>query len=275
MISIFNYIDRDSVIHRMTGASKLACLLLWTFAAMVSFNTPFLIVLSLLALLLYPLSKIRLKDVRTVLILLLTFMVVNNILIYLFSPEHGCTLYNSRTVLFTIYGPYTVTSQQLLYQANVILKYLATIPLIVVFTSTTNPSELAASLNKIGVSYKIAYSVALTLRYIPDLVNEYQDVARCQQARGIEMTKKENLFKRIKAAAQIVMPLILSSVDRIDTITNAMELRKFGTMDRRTWIMSNKFKTADIIAMAMGIGFVIYSFVFIAVNNGRYWNPFI
>ena len=38
----------------------------------------------------------------------------------------------------------------------------------------TNPSEFAASLNKIGVNYKIAYSVAIALRYIPDVQRDYQ-----------------------------------------------------------------------------------------------------
>ena len=38
-------------------------------------------------------------------------------------------------------------------------------PLGIIFLLTTNPSEFAASLNRIGVSYKAAYALALTLRY--------------------------------------------------------------------------------------------------------------
>lgn len=229
MVNIFNYIERRSAIHSMTGAAKLACLLLWTFAAMVTFNTPFLIVLSLLALLLFPLSKIHLSDVKVMLVLLLSFMVINGILIYLFDPEHGVTLYGTRHLLFSFGGRFTVTLEQLLYQANVALKYTATIPLIMVFVASTNPSEMAASLNRIGISYGPAYSVALAMRYIPDIINEYQDVAHCQQARGIEMSRRETVFKRMKAAAMIVMPLILSSVDRIDVITNAMVCASSGS----------------------------------------------
>ena len=55
---------------------------------------------------------------------------------------------------------------------------------------TTNPSEFAASLNRIGVNYKIAYSVAIALRYIPDVQRDYKDISFAQQARGIEMSKK-------------------------------------------------------------------------------------
>ena len=39
MINLFNYIDRPSPIHRLTGASKLVCLVAWSIAAMTSANT--------------------------------------------------------------------------------------------------------------------------------------------------------------------------------------------------------------------------------------------
>ena len=43
MVNLFNYIDRPSPIHRLTGASKLVCLLAWSVAAMTSFYTPLLL----------------------------------------------------------------------------------------------------------------------------------------------------------------------------------------------------------------------------------------
>jgi len=76
------------------------------------------------------------------------------------------------------------------------------------FILATNPSEFAASLNKIGVSYKISYSVSIALRYIPDIQREYHDISFAQQARGIDMSKKEKLGKRIKNIYSVLMPLI-------------------------------------------------------------------
>lgn len=274
-MNVFNYIERESLVHRMTGASKLLFLLLWTLAAMLTYNTPFLVLLTIFGFVLFPLSKISPSDVKGLLIFLLAFMVLNNILIYLFAPQQGVSIYGTEHLLFKFTNHYTVTMEQLLYQANVALKYTATIPLILVFVSSTNPSELAASMNRIGISYKVSYALALALRYIPDIVDEYQDVARSQQARGIEMSNKESFIHRVKAAAQIVMPLILSSVDRIDTITNAMELRKFGLHKKRTWVMGRKYKAADIAAITIGIALVAYAALFLWFNGGRYWNPFV
>ena len=209
------------------------------------------------------------------LILTMAIMLLNNILIYLFAPEQGVAIYGSRDVLFTIIGRYTVTKQQLLYHANVILKYTSTIPMIILFVATTNPSEFAASLNRLGVNYRIAYAVALAMRYIPDTQNEYHDISLSQQARGIEMSKKENLFKRIAAAASIILPLILSGMDRVDVIANAMELRGFGKNKKRTWYMGRKFTPVDILCIIFGIMLVVFTTVYAMVNGSRFWNPFI
>ncbi len=275
MVNVFNYIPRNSFLHRMAGASKLILLLLWTMAAMITFSTPFLIFLTVFGVILFPLSKISPKDVKLMLTLLLGFMVLNGLLIYLFAPEHGCAIYGTRHVIFAFSKHFTITKEQLLYQANVALKYAATIPIILVFVSSTNPSELAASLNKIGLSYSVSYSVALALRYIPDTVNSFLDISKCQQARGIEMSKKESLLNRFKSAAAIVLPLILTSVDRIDIISNAMELRKFGVQKKRTWIMGRKYRLPDYAAIAIGVAFVVYAIYFNLVNGSRFWNPFV
>ena len=275
MINLFNYIERDSVIHRLTGATKLVCLLLWCLASMSSFYTPLLIVQTIVGLLLFRMSKIRLREVWFMLTLAGAFMILNNVMIYLFSPEHGTTIYGTRTVLLKIAGPYTVTLEQLFYQLNVILKYTASIPVVLLFINTTNPSEFAASLNRIGVSYQIAYSVALALRYIPDIQREYRDISLSQQARGTEMSKKTSLVKRLKAVSTILIPLVLSSVERIETIANAMELRGFGKNKKRTWYMSRRFGKMDVVCMVVCFLILLLSVVLTIVYKSRYYNPFV
>lgn len=276
MINIFNYIDRPSPIHRLTGATKLVCVLLWSLAAMLTYDTRLLIVLPILSFVLFSVSKIRLKDVSFMLGFTAAFMVLNNVMIYVFSPQHGVSIYGSMHIAFGLpeIGRYTLTYEQLFYHANLILKYLSTIPVILLFVCTTNPSEFAASLNRIGVKYSIAYSVSLALRYIPDIQREYHDISQAQQARGIEMSKKQSLFKRLKSASAILIPLILSSMDRIEVISNAMELRGFGKNKKRTWYMGRKFTKADIGAMAFSALLLAAAIVLNLVNGGRYWNPF-
>ena len=275
MINLFNYIDRPSPIHRLTGASKLLCLVTWSLAAMTSFYTPLLIALTVAAFALFRYAKLKVKDISFMLALMIIYIVLNNVLIFLFSPDHGTNIYGTETVLFRLFGPYVVTAEQLFYHFNVILKNACTIPIVLLFVCTTNPSEFAASLNRIGVSYKISYAVALALRYIPDIQREYRDISLAQQARGTEMSKKASLVNRLKAASSILIPLILSSMERIETISNAMELRGFGKSAKRTWYSGRKFSKADIFSMAVCILLAVLSLGITLLNGSRYFNPFI
>ena len=277
MTNLFNYIDRPSPIHMLTGATKLVCVLLWSLAAMLTYDTRLLVLMPIISIFLFWFSGIRVKDVSFMLGFTAVFMVLNNLLVYVFSPQHGIEIYGSIHIAFGLpdIGIYSLTYEQLFYHLNLILKYLSTIPIILLFVCTTNPSEFAASLNCIGVKYSVAYAVSLALRYIPDIQREYRDISLSQQARGIEMSRKESLFKRLKSAAAILIPLILSSMDRIEVISNAMELRGFGKNRKRSWYMGQKFKNADYIAMVFGCLLVIAAILLNISNGGRFFNPFL
>ncbi len=275
MTNLFNYIDRPSPIHRLTGATKLVCLVTWSLAAMTTFYTPLLIALTIASVALFRIAKLKVKDISFMLGIMVVYVVMNNVLIFLFSPTHGASLYASETVLIPLPGKYSITAQQLFYHFHVILKTVCTIPIVLLFVCTTNPSEFAASLSRIGVSYRISYAVALALRYIPDIQREYRDISLAQQARGTEMSKKASLTSRLKAASAILIPLILSSMERIETISNAMELRGFGKGKTRTWYSARKFSTMDFVSMAVCTLLMIVSLLITYFNGSRFFNPFI
>lgn len=275
MINLFNYIDRPSVIHRLTGACKLVCLITWSLAAMTSFYTPLLVAMTIGSLILFRVAKLKVKDISFILSVMFVYIIMNNVLIFLFSPEHGTSIYGTKTVLFKLFGPYVVTAEQLFYHLNVILKNACTIPIVLLFVCTTNPSEFAASLSRIGVSYRISYAVALALRYIPDIQREYRDISLAQQARGTEMSKKASLVNRLKAASSILIPLILSSMERIETISNAMELRGFGKGKKRTWYSGKNFSKMDVLCMIACVLLMLLSLFITYLNGGRYFNPFL
>ena len=275
MKPIFNYIDRPSPIHRLTGATKLCCLLLWSFAAMLTFDTRLLAAARGAELRVLRLSKIRHVGHQL-------FAEVDD---RFHAPQQPCAVsvlsavrrgaFTAQSHVLFGSGRWVVTKEQLFYHLNLVLKYLAMVPVVLLFVCTTQPSEFAASLNRIGVKYTVAYSVALALRYIPDIQQEYHEISQAQQARGIEMSKKESLLRRLKAASAILIPLILSSMDRIEVISNAMELRGFGKNKRRSWYMARPFRPADFVAMGL-CALLLAAAIFLNIHNGtRFWNPFI
>ena len=120
-------------------------------------------------------------------------------------------------------------------------------PITVIFIFTTHPSEFASSLNKIGIPYKIAYAVNIAFRYIPDVQREYKDILNAQQSRGLAVVEI------LKNYTTIFVPLVSSSIKRIETVSNAMELRSFGKKRKRTWYSYKKLTAADFIFIAVCI----------------------
>ncbi|WP_075981340.1 energy-coupling factor transporter transmembrane component T family protein [Bacillus massilinigeriensis] len=273
-VEMLSYIDRKSPVHQLTGVTKLICFIIWSSAAMLTYDTRILAFLFVLSIGIFILSKIKLREISFVLIFILVFLLINNMAIYVFSPQEGVKIYGTSHILFEISGRYNLTWEQIFYQTNITLKYFTVIPVALLFIVTTNPSEFAASLNKIGVSYRIAYAVALALRYIPDVQRDFRNIALSQQARGIDMSSKEKLPKRIKNAASIIIPLILSSLDKIELISNAMELRGFGKNKKRTWYSARPFKTGDYTTLILFGLFFVITMVVTYYDGNRFYNPF-
>ena len=275
MNKILNYLPKKSVIHELTGTTKLLIFLLLSFASVITFDIRVLLGLFAFCLICFKISKIKLSEVKTMIGFLFIFLIMNGIIIYLFNPNYGPDLYGTRHVLFHIAGRYDITTEQLFYQANIMFKYFIALPIAILFVSTTNPSELAASLNSIGIPYKASYTVSLALRYIPDIQSDYHDISQAQQARGVELGKGVKLTHRLKNVINILFPLILTSINRIDLISNAMDLRCFGKKQKRTWFMKKKISTKDYVAIAVGILIFVLAMFITFKGGSRYFNPFI
>lgn len=271
----FGYKKKDTPIHNINSVAKLIYFLLSSLAIMLTYDTRLILALTLLNGFILYFAKIEWRDVAFFVKLMFVFSLINLVGIYIFEPEYGVELYQSRTILFEGIGRYTVTAEQLFYMFNVTLKYFATVPLVLVFIFTMNPSELSAALNKIGLPYSVAYSVSLTLRYIPDVQRDYQNIRNGQLARGQGLVEQDSVVEKAKSIIKIVMPLLLTSFDRIDTVSQAMMLRRFGTQKKRSWYVEKPLITRDYIVIALGVLVLLAFLVLLWLNNSRFYNPFI
>lgn len=272
---LFDYVDRDNVIFHLSGLTKLICFFFMTFAVMFSYDIRYILFVMVLSVVFFRVSTLKFRQIKTMLIYVGIFLLMNLVLTYIFSPQYGTELYGTTHELFRINSRYIVTLEQLLYQGTKLCKYASVVPLGMLFLLTTNPSELAASLSRVGCSYKVSYTLSLTLRYFPDTIRDYNDISLAQQSRGLDMSKKEKLSVRVKNIMNICVPLILSTLDRIELISNAMDLRGFGKHKKRTWYAAKELKKNDWIAMGICAlilaGSLSMSFF---VNGSRFWNPF-
>jgi energy-coupling factor transport system permease protein len=272
---VLNYIPKKSFIHDLSGTTKLIIFLTFSFLCGLSFDTRVLLFLLLLSFVGFSLSKIRLSEIRLMSTFLVIFIVMNAILLFIFNPEYGPELYGSRTVLFHIAGKYDMTLEQLFYQFNVSLKYVIGFPIAILFISTTNPSEFASSLSQLGVPYRVSYSVSLALRYIPDIQQDYHEIAQSQEARGVALGKDVKFFDRLKNSAKILLPLVLTSLNRIDDISNSMQLRSFGKHRKRTWYMKKKMTVADYGVICFCVVLFVVGMIITNQGGNNLYNPFV
>ncbi len=273
---LFDYVERDNFIYNLSGLTKLVCFFFLTFAVMFSYDIRCILAVFAISLIFFKISEITFRQVKIMVIYVIIFLIINFVLTFVFSPTYGTEIYGTRHELFSIYGRYVVTLEQILYQVTKTTKYASVVPLGMLFLLTTNPSEFAASINRVGCHYKGAYALSLTLRYFPDLMRDYQDIALAQQSRGLDLSKKEKLGTRLKNIMNICVPLIFSTLDRIDLISNAMDLRGFGKHKKRSWYAAKPLKRADWISMLFcGMLFVLILCVSLFINHSKFYNPFV
>nr|WP_148266371.1 energy-coupling factor transporter transmembrane component T [Ligilactobacillus acidipiscis] len=260
-------------IKRLSGTTKIVILLGLSAIGMVSYDTGYLILLTIFALVFFYAAQLKWRKIRSLVYAIIGFTLLNLVLVYLFSPRYGTEIYGTSHVLLGR-GFFALTLEELFYLVNMTLKYIFIVPLILAFLFTTDPSELAAGMNRLKIPYKICYAVELSLRYIPDFIREFRQISLAQQARGLEISQKANVWHRIKGSTQILIPLVFSSLDRIEVTTRAMRLRRFGTQKKRSWYMFRPLTKLDHVLIITTIILIILGILLFQVNGGRFYNPF-
>lgn len=274
-ISAFNYAEMDTFVHRLSGVTKLICFILLTTAVMVVFDIRLILAIMVFSYILLKIAGIKFAQVKVMFIYVMIFLVANFILTFVFSPQYGVEIYGTKHVLFAIAGRYVVTEEQLFYQITKFFKYFSVIPLGMIFILTTNPSEFASSLNGIGVPYKICTALSLTLRYFPDVADDYHSIKLAQQARGLDMSKKAKTMDRLKNTSAILAPLLFTTMDRIELISNAMDLRGYGKYKKRTWYARKPLTKQDYLSMIICALVLCFAFYLrFHINGSFFYNPF-
>ncbi len=271
---ILTYEEKDTWIHRLSGVSKMIFFLLWSITGMLTYDTRVLLVMLGCSVVIFWASKTEWRQVGTVFLFILLFLCLNLLAVFLFSPYQGTVVYGSKTVILELFGDHHITKEQLFYEFNIMLKYFTVTPVVLMFIVTTNPSEFAASLSRLGVSYNISYAIAIALRYVPDVQSDFTKIKHAQEARGIEMSGKASLWDRMKKMSMIIFPLLFSSMDRIDVVSNAMELRGFGKHKKRTWYMGKKLGKGDYAVIVSVAVFMTVAMIVTYADGSRFYNPF-
>jgi len=156
-------------------------------------------------------------------------------------------------------GPVTVTREGFYQGTLVAWQFAVLLAGGGLLTMSTSPSELVTGLEwmlrplrVIGVrSHEIALMVSLALRFVPTLLEEMHRVREAQMARGAVLGRG-NPVRRARAAASLLLPVLLGAFRRADELAVAMEARGYAS-GPRTYLHELRFCRKDLMAA----GFVI------------------
>ncbi|EJK2115796.1 hypothetical protein BOO29_01530 [Vibrio navarrensis] len=268
-----NYIDTQSPLHQLNGITKFALFIAWITVVLTTFDLRMIGLLIIAGLGLLKLTRVPFRVYKSLLLGTGSVLLLNALFMFALAPQQGSEYIGTAHVLLSLPGDYSLTQETLFYLVTVTLKYFSMFPIALVFVFTTHPTEFAASLNRLGVPYKIAYAVSLTLRYLPEVKKDFVNIMHAQQARGVELSKKAPLFTRLKNVAKILGPLIFSSLERADQISNAMTLRGFGRHNSRTWYSLKPLKQVDYLCLTAIVVIVAAAIGKRLLDTALFWYP--
>jgi energy-coupling factor transport system permease protein len=264
------YIEKSSLFHKLDGSTKFLMLIAWTSFIFMFMDIRVFGLMSLLGFTMLGISKIPFKNIKPLTVFVVIFSIVNSLVLIVITPDYGSELSGQPTVIASIFGR-NITIETVFYAVTLSLKYISILPITLLFVFTTHPSRFASSLNRIGVSYKVAYAVSIAFRYIPDVKDELTFIMNAQEARGVAFRRGDaSLIKRLQNFVTILVPLLISSLNRIEVVSNAMQLRGFGYEKKRTWYNYKKLNGADYGFMILS-GALVLAGIYLKSRIAYFW----
>ena len=277
---IINFTLGETPLHQLTGTTKVRfflCMMAFLIAIWdIRVILPLLVIFS--AGVISP--KPYWKPIRIVLTVVVLMNLFNLFLYYIFNPTIGLEWTGTFTQFGSILGRYVLGYESMWYFAIRFTKMITTFVLCMAFILSITPSEFAAGLNSIRLPYRFCIIVELAFRYIPDLMRDYREISVSAQARGLETDKrKASIAKRVQGNLMVIIPLIFSSFSRVNHIADAMDLRGFGKLKKRSWYAERPPQKVDGIVQFIGVLFLIAA-IYITMmrifnpDNPQMWYPF-
>ena len=107
---------------------------------------------------------------------------------------------------------------------------------------------------KVPVSV-ISMTFALTLRFIPTLLEESKKIMNAQASRGVDF-QEGKLSEKVTQIISLLVPMFVISFRRAEDLSNAMEARGYVIGAKRTKLDELKFKALDFVCFFIGIVFL-------------------
>jgi energy-coupling factor transport system permease protein len=219
MTGILDYVEGKSLFHRLNPLTKLVLPFGLCAACFISGSIPFVLGIIALNLLIAAACGIAGRSLG-----ILRSLVKFSLLLFtvqaLFIREGD--------LLFTIPPGIGITRQGVLFSLLFILRLMAAALPLALTLSVTRISDISNALTRqLRLPYKYTFALTTAIRFIPLFHEEMTGIMEAQISRGIEFDTR-NFFKKIGLILPLCVPLLISSVRKIEGSAISAELRGFN-----------------------------------------------
>lgn len=247
MEGLFDYIEGNSLLHRLSPITKLAVAFILSAACFITKSMLFCLAAIAACALLSHTSGAGRRFTKS-LASLLKLGAVLFVMQILFVSD-------GRTLISMPLG-LKVTDKGLSFSLLMSLRLIsATLPLMVMLSVTKLRDLSGALTDTLHVPYRYSFALAASLRFIPLLASEMSAIMEAQRARGVEFDAAGPL-KKLRLILPLCVPMLITSVRKTESTAISAELRGFAFRKPRGKICMFRLCPRDFTAIAASIAFL-------------------
>lgn len=261
-MSIGQYVDTGSSVHRLTPATKYLGLL--SIATPAIAGGPLAVLLAFAA----TLAVGRVARVPLTFILRgLKAAVPILAIVVLLQILFGWT--GDRSPVLVRIGPVAITGLVLRNAAMTVMRTFTLMTIASLFTSLVTESEAAhgiedslAPLGRLGLPvHALALAVATAFRFVPILGGELESIVKAQAARGADFgSGRGGPLHKARAYLPLFVPVTIRALERAEALAEAMEARCYTGDGRVRWVVYPKQEGENAVRIGV-LGFAVLALI--------------
>ena len=240
-MNLLNYVPGSSFLHRLNPVTKLFAAFLYGLACILCGSIPMEILFILLMIGISATAGLgkRALNLTGRLLILGLFM----FLLQLFFVRTGDALLRIGKVTLITKGGLV---SALLLSLRVVACML---PLMILFAITRMNDLCNALVQKLHLPYRYAFIVTTAFRFVPLFASEFHEIEDAQKARGVDF-ETGNVIRKVQLVAPLCVPLLVSSLKKVNSSAISAELRGFSLRTRLSGYKVYPFTLCDAAVLA-------------------------
>lgn len=237
------YLPGDSLFHKIDVRTKILWLISIIVLAFIFTDPLYLGVISLIVFVTALLIKLpfeRLKTMFSPLIPIMIFILAFSGLgfdVRVFRNEWA------RSVLVEFAG-ISLSTGGVLMGVTFLLRLFIIVLSTSIVTLTTPFEDFVILMRKLKFPYGLILAFLIAVRFIPTLMNEFDNVLSAQQARGLDL-ERGGFLQKTKKRIPLMIPMLVSGIRRAESLAIALLVRCFGASKNVTTLRDIKFSKPD------------------------------